>query len=172
MNLEHYRKAAKRLRRDFADGDSTALARAQAVLGARCQSRLRLSDAQHVVAVEGGYRSWPELRAAADPYPARLVSVVETDLEYRPGERVRVSVVRRGRRVRVSDDGVAIAKAGRPPAWRTVAGALERGANVNVSGPGAVWLPVVPAGPGEEAIVARIAAASRRFYDELLELQG
>ena len=41
---------------------------------------------------------------------------------------------------------------------------------VNLSRNGVVWLPVVPVGPPEEAIIRRIAQASLAFYQELLEL--
>jgi hypothetical protein len=43
---------------------------------------------------------------------------------------------------------------------------------VNVTRWGVVTLPVVRVGPGEDAIVARIAEASRWLYQELLELTG
>ena len=66
MNLERYRKDAKALVRAFRADDEQATARAAAVLGARVQGRFQLSDAQHVVAVEHGYRTWPELKQAAE----------------------------------------------------------------------------------------------------------
>jgi hypothetical protein len=81
-----------------------------------------------------------------------------------------VRIVRRDRRVSVSDDGAAIAKAGRVPGWPAVAVRLAREADVNVSRQGVVSLPVVPAGPGLEAVVQRIAGASLAFYEELLDL--
>jgi hypothetical protein len=107
MNLEHCRKDAKALLRGVAAQDPDALARAYAVLDERVRARFLLSDAQHVVAVERGYRSWRELRAAAPR-----------------SERYRRGVV-----------------------------------------------PVVAAGPGERAIVERIARASLTFYEDLLELE-
>jgi len=75
-------------------------------------------------------------------------------------------------RRRTGDDGAAISKAGRPPRWREAAHRLERELDVNFSHRGVVSLPVVAAGPGVEAIVARIAAASLAFYQELLEHEG
>ena len=96
---------------------------------------------------------------------------IGTGLEYRPGEPVFVHIVRRDRRRSVSDDGAAIAKAGRVAGWRAVADWLGGEAGVNVSRQGVVSLPVVPAGPGLEAIVRRIADASLAFYQELLELR-
>ncbi len=95
---------------------------------------------------------------------------VGTRLEYRPGEPILVHVIRRDHRVSVSDDGAAIAKAGRGAGWRAVAERLGREMDVNVSRQGVVSLPVVPVGPGLEATVERIAAASLAFYQELLEL--
>ncbi|HWE81177.1 MAG TPA: ankyrin repeat domain-containing protein [Gaiellaceae bacterium] len=71
MDLEWLRKDAKALRRGFASGDPASIVRAEHVLGVRARERFGLSDAQHVVAVEHGYRTWPELRrrAAAVPVP-------------------------------------------------------------------------------------------------------
>jgi hypothetical protein len=42
---------------------------------------------------------------------------------------------------------------------------------VNVTRRGVVTLPVVRVGPGEQAIVSRIAEASRSLYQDLLELR-
>jgi hypothetical protein len=61
--------------------------------------------------------------------------------------------------VTVSDDGKAFELAGVGGRWRAVAQRLERELNINVSGSGAVWLPVVRAGPGEQAIAERVGAA-------------
>src|SRR5262249_31373131 len=116
MNLEHCRKDAKRLLRAVAAQDAGALDRARVALGERAAARFVLADAQHVVAIERGYRSWPALtRAAADP--ARAESFVDTGLEYRPGDPVQVWVLRRERRVSVSDHGAALERAGAVPGW-------------------------------------------------------
>jgi ankyrin repeat protein len=69
VDLERYRKDAKALVRAYRRGDDDALARAGAVLGDRAAARFQLSDAQHVVAVEHGYRSWPALKEAAESAP-------------------------------------------------------------------------------------------------------
>jgi hypothetical protein len=103
---------------------------------------------------------------------AREELIREPGPEYRPGEPVRVHLVHRERRTTVSDAGAAIEAAGRSPGWREVAERLERELNVNISRRGVVWLPVVPAGPGEAAIVDRIARASARFYNDLLDLEA
>src|SRR5262249_37501913 len=64
VDLERYRKDAKALVRAHRAGEPEARTRARAVLGSR--ERFQLSDAQHVVAVEHGYRTWPELKRAAE----------------------------------------------------------------------------------------------------------
>jgi len=72
--------------------------------------------------------------------------------------------------VTVTDDGAARDRAGAPPRSREAAGRISAEFDVNVSRRGVVSLPVVRIGPGEDAIVARIAGASRALYQELLEL--
>jgi hypothetical protein len=166
MNLEHCRKEAKALARAVAARDAAALARAHAVLGERASERFLLSDAQHVVAVERGYRSWRKLREAL-----RFEKVVDTQLCYGPGDPVRVRVVRRGQRITVSDAGAALERAATSVPWRGLADRLERELNVNISGAGAVWLPVVRVGPGEPEIIERIGHASLTFYHDLLDLE-
>jgi len=69
VELERYRKDAKALVRAYRHGDAEAQARAHAVLGGRAEQRFQLSDAQHVVAVEHGYRTWPDLKHAAETLP-------------------------------------------------------------------------------------------------------
>jgi hypothetical protein len=48
---------------------------------------------------------------------------------------------------------------------------IARSLDVNVRRTGEVWLPVVAAGPGQEALITRIADASLAVYQELLELK-
>lgn len=102
--------------------------------------------------------------------PSRSETITDTGLAYRPGEPVCLRITRRERRLTVSDDGVALAKAERPAGWRVIPERLERELDVNISGIGAVWLPVVAAGPPLHAVEQRIAQASLTFYQELLEL--
>jgi protein involved in polysaccharide export with SLBB domain len=97
--------------------------------------------------------------------------VIDSRLEYRPGDPVRVRVVRREQRTSITDDGAAIEKAGRPRRWREIADRVERASIVNVSLRGVVSLPVVGAGPGFDAVVRRIAEASLDFYQGLLDLE-
>jgi hypothetical protein len=182
VNLEHYRKDAKRLLRAFKAGAPEALARAEEALGGRARARFLLTDAQYVIAVELGYRSWPDLRRAierAEPQrsvapsgQARSETVIDTGLEYRPGDPVRVRVVRREHRISVTDDGAAIEKAGRPPRWRKAADRLDEELDVNIGQGGVISLPVVRVGPCEQKIVRRIGEASLGLYQELLELGG
>lgn len=99
----------------------------------------------------------------------RTESTVETALEYRPGSPVRVRVVRRGPRISVSDHGAAFDGAGRPPGWHAAAQRVAQDLDVNFSRGGAISLPVVRVGRPVDEVVLRIAAASRAFYQELLE---
>jgi hypothetical protein len=167
VDLERYRKDAKALVRAFRDGDEEAVSRAVAVLGERAAQRFQLSDAQHVLAVEHGDRTWPELKRAAQ---AGAVSSVETELEYRPGEPVRLRVALH-RFPWVFDDARAVKLAGYPGGWRAVAERIARERGVNVKRNGVLSLPVVAGGPGFDAIVDRVATTSLELYEELLELE-
>jgi hypothetical protein len=98
--------------------------------------------------------------------------VIDTGLEYGPGDSVRVRVVHREQRISVTDDGAATEKAGRPPRWREAAGRVGEELDVNISRGGVISLPVVRVGPGEQKIVRRIAQASLDLYQALLELDN
>jgi hypothetical protein len=162
VDLERYRKDAKALVRAHRASDDDARARARIVLGERASERFQLSDAQHVIAIENGYRHWPDLKSSAP-------TTVTTALEYVPGDPVTLRVTRR-RMVGVSDEGGAVARAGTPPGWREVAERLAGALVVNVSRDGTVSLPMSRRGPGYDAIVERVAQASLALYEELLEL--
>jgi hypothetical protein len=109
---------------------------------------------------------WPELKRAAE-----LADVeVDTGLEYGFGEPVRLRVDFH-RFPYVRDDGRAVALAGHPAGWRAVAERFARERVVNLSRGGVLSLPVVPAGPGFDVIVERIATTSLDLYQELLELE-
>ena len=95
---------------------------------------------------------------------------VDSGLEYRPGEPVLVRVVRRGRRIDLSDEGRGVAHAGKPAGWRDAAEQVVDGYGLNLGREGAVSVPVVPAGPGLEPLLARVAGASLAVYQEILEL--
>jgi ankyrin repeat protein len=103
-------------------------------------------------------------------HEARTERTVGTGLAYRPGEPIRVTVTHRAQRTSVSDQGAAVRRAGTPAGWLTVAEQLARDRNVNITRQGVVWLPVVAAGPGEQAVVARIAESSLALYEDLLDL--
>ncbi len=96
--------------------------------------------------------------------------VLDVGLQYRPLDPVRVRVTRRDHRVTVTDDGAAVAKAGRPVGWHEAADRVSDEMVVNVSRGGVVSLPVVRVGPGEAEIVRRIAEASLALYQDLLEI--
>jgi hypothetical protein len=171
VNIEHHRKDAKALVRAHRTGDAQARARAESVLGARAGERFLLSDAQHVVAVERGHRTWPELqRAANDPGAERIDETVDSGLEYRPGEPVLVRVTRRGRRYLVTDDGAAVERAGKPSGWRDAAQRAVDEDGLNLSRSGAVFVPAVAGGCPVDSLVQRVAALSLAVYQDVLEL--
>jgi hypothetical protein len=174
MNLEHCRKDAKRLLRAVAARDADALARVREILGERAGERLGLSDAQHVVANERGYRSWPALtREAArgsSLQPARPERWVDTGLSYGPGDPVRVWVRHREQRLSVSERGTALEKAGAPRDWRRGCARVHAELVVNITRSGVIWLPIVAAGPSRPEVEQRIGRASLIFFQELLEL--
>ncbi len=97
--------------------------------------------------------------------------MLDTGFRYREGEPIMVRVVRRPGRVTITDEGRALERSGVSAPWRELADRLERDRAVNVSGRGAVWLPVVRVGPGEARIVERIGEASLSFYQDLLDLE-
>lgn len=60
LDLQWYRKQAKDLVRRYRDGDDDARARVAEAIPER--ERFQLTDAQHVIAVEHGFRSWAEFK--------------------------------------------------------------------------------------------------------------
>lgn len=106
-----------------------------------------------------------------DEGKGRVETVLDTGLEYVPGDPVRVRVVHREHSISVTDDGAAIANAGRPPGWREAAERVAGELVVNISRHGVVSLPVVGVGPPEEEIVRRVGEASLGLYQDLLELE-
>jgi hypothetical protein len=167
MDLDGYRREAKRLVRAVRAGDERALARAESVLGSRARERFLLSDAQHVVAREEGYRGWAELRRGL---PEEWE--VDTGLRYGPGEPVRIRIRRRGRRYDLDDCGEAVRLAGKPAGWREAA---ERAVEpMNLSRSGVVFVPAVEGGFPDrdiEALARRLGESSRAVYDALVELE-
>jgi hypothetical protein len=165
MTLEHCRKDAKALVRAHRAGEPDAVARAREVLGER--ERFQLSDAQHVVAVERGYRTWAALKRELE---ARVETRVDSGLEYRPGDAVRVKVVKRGRNYLVTDDGEAVARAGKPPGWRDAAQRAVDEDGLNLSRSGAVFVPAIGERCPIDSLVQRVAKLSLAVYQEILDL--
>lgn len=93
-----------------------------------------------------------------------MESLVESGLEYLPGEPVLVRVVRREGRVRVSDVARGAALAGQTKVPEDVARQIEQEFVVNVSRRGEIFLP-------GERFVDRVARASLALYEELLDLE-
>jgi len=91
-----------------------------------------------------------------------MESVVDSGLEYLPGEPVLVRVVRREGRVKVGDEARGAALAGRTKVSEDVARRIEAEFVVNVSRRGEIFLP-------GERFVERVAQASLALYEELLE---
>ena len=100
----------------------------------------------------------------------RVERIVDTGLEYAPGDRVVVRVVQRDRRTTITDDGAAVERAGRPAGWRDAARSIEDDLIVNVGRNGQVFLPCVAKGPDPDEVVRRIGVASLALYQDLLDL--
>lgn len=101
----------------------------------------------------------------------RTERFVDAGLMYGPRDPVRVRIIHRDGRISVTDDGAAIARAGRPPGWRAAAHRVSEQLVVNIRRDGVISLPVVRVGPGEERIVERIAEASLSLYQDILDLR-
>ena len=93
----------------------------------------------------------------------RSEHVVDTGLEYVPGDHVLVRVVKRDGRERATDRARAVAKAGRTSVPEEIARRVEREFVVNVSRRGEIFLP-------GERFVHRIGEASLALYQDLLDL--
>jgi ankyrin repeat protein len=69
VNLEYFRKQAKKLLRDCREGNPAAIARMQSQLpriqdltSEEIRARLKLADVQHAIAREQGFANWAELK--------------------------------------------------------------------------------------------------------------
>jgi hypothetical protein len=107
------------------------------------------------------------MQAPSDP--GRAEAVIDTGLEYRPGDPVQVWVLHRERRVSVSDHGAASHKAGAVTGSERASARVYAELEVNITRGGVVWLPVVAVGPSEQEVARRIGRASLIFFQELLE---
>jgi hypothetical protein len=170
--MEYHRKQAKALVRAYRAGERGAVARAEAVLGERARERFLLSDAQHVVAREQGFRTWRELKSGQEPRQSWVEGedvVFPTDLRYGPDLPVEIVVRKRGWRFDVSDAGRAVDLAGRPAGWRAVAERVvaEDPYWLNVNRSGVVF---VQSNEGRlERLIRQTAECSLALYQELLE---
>ena len=88
---------------------------------------------------------------------------MDTGLEYAPGDRVLVRVIKRDGRERVSDEARAASKAGRAKVPEEIARRVEEEFVVNVSRRGEIFLP-------GERFTRRIGEASLALYQDLLDL--
>ena len=136
MDLDQLRKDAKALVKAFRAGDGEARERARAVLGERAGARFLLSDAQHVVAREHGFRTWPELKHALEAAPrerpvARIGTAPLSAYEQRV-EELRAALaagdeeaLRRASIVQVPDPQVVVAREYGFGSWRELVAGVE-----------------------------------------------
>jgi hypothetical protein len=166
--MEYHRKQAKALVRALRAGEQAAIRRAEGVLGARARKRFLLSDAQHVIAREQGYRTWRELKRA---HEATLAGAedrgVPTGLTYGPGEPADVVVRQRGWRFDISDGGRAVELAGRTRGWLEVAERVVEARALNINRRGVVFVQCNES--RLDSLVARVAECSVALYEELLD---
>lgn len=138
MSLDVYRKDAKALVRAFRVADPVAVARAERAMGSRVRERFVLADAQHVVALESGYRSWRELRRRLLPELDHAAAVAAATA----GCRFPVRARRRGYLVHLDDGAAAVAASGKPPGWLEVARDVVEAHSLNANRAGVVFVGV------------------------------
>ena len=95
--------------------------------------------------------------------------LVETDLEYVPGEPVLVSMHRRGYRYDIDDRGQAVRLAGKPRGWLQAAEHVVLGYSLNVNRAGVVFVQGFE-GRDVDELAQRVGATSAALHAELLEL--
>src|SRR5436309_7719750 len=85
-DLEHLKKQAKDLLRDFRQGDPATVERFRSVASLPATARPKLAHAQHLIARQYGFASWPKLKAhveslarASDPVEALGTAVKAND---------------------------------------------------------------------------------------------
>ena len=166
MDLNAYRRDAKALVRAVRAGDPTAAARAGAALGTRAEQRFVLADAQHVVAIESGFRSWRELRERFLPELDHEAVVAAATAGCRFPVRARV----RGYIVHLDDAGAAVAAAGKPSGWLELAQVVVEAHSLNVNRAGVVF---VGARYDRDIVglALRVADTAAHVYEALLELR-
>jgi hypothetical protein len=184
-SLDHYRGEARTLLRAHLVGDLTARDRAHRVI--RNRGRFVLADAQYVIAREHGFRSWSEFRRAieAPREEPRLAAVraqldraraawgetaeavLDPGLTFGDGEALHVAVRKRLHRYDISDDGLAVEKAGRPAGWLEIAREVVQPMNVNRNGN--VFVQAVE-GRDLAPLVVALADAAMAVHEALLDL--
>ena len=98
-------------------------------------------------------------------------TTVGSALSYLPGEPVNVLLRKKGNRYDISDDGRAIALAGKPRGWHAVAERLCAAEGMNVARDGRIFV-LVNAARDVDGLAARIAELSAEVYDAVLDLEG
>jgi hypothetical protein len=98
-------------------------------------------------------------------------STIDTGLTYRPGEAVLIRVRHRGRRYDITDDGAAVAKAGKPAGWLHDTERVVAGEGFNVNRSGVIFVPAVE-GRDIASLTLRLAQTSRTVYLTLLDAAG
>ena len=165
VDLNVYRRDAKALVRAFRTGDPAAVARAETALGGRSRRRFVLADAQHVVALESGFRTWRELR---DRVPPTLD--VDAVAAATAGLRFPARARRRGAIVHLDDEGAAAAAAGKPAGWLELAREVVEAHHLNVNRAGVVF---VGARYDRDLVelALRVSDTAAHVYEALLEFR-
>src|SRR5258708_15315440 len=65
-NLEHLKEQAKDLLRKIQQGEPGAIERVRSLISFSAPASLKLADAQHVIARDYGFSSWPKLKEHVD----------------------------------------------------------------------------------------------------------
>jgi ankyrin repeat protein len=78
-NIEHLKEQAKDLLRKLQQGDAAAIERVRSHVSFSAPASLKLADAQHVIARDYGFSSWPKLKERVEslarvPGPAEMLS--------------------------------------------------------------------------------------------------
>ncbi|HWH94909.1 MAG TPA: hypothetical protein VNT03_13700 [Baekduia sp.] len=111
------------------------------------------------------------LRERAAEMGERGTTTVDSGISYLPGEPVMVLVRKRSSRCELTDQGRAVALAGRPPGWRDAAQRVVDEAALNLARDGRIFV-LIDAGRDLDALAARVAETSADVYDAVLDLEG
>lgn len=126
----------------------------------------------HVLAVDDRLAT---IRAALGPAQQaerdRGEVLVDTGLVYVQGHPVRIRIRRRACRYDLTDDGAAVAHAGKPAGWLEEIDRLVAKEGFNINRRGIVFVPVVQGGRDIATLALRLAETSRAVYLALLDLR-